>query len=113
MPRKFQLLSIDNIADGAVKDLFEYEWDRILRDVADTTKQAKAKRTLTITLAVKPAEDRGSGDVEIEVVSKLAKPKASKGTVYLSNEEGRIVSYVNDPKQEDLIPENEEASSDR
>lgn len=108
MPRSFQRLTIENIASGALKDLFEYEWRRIVDDIADSTKQAKAARSMRINIVVKPTEDRGSGDVEVEVTSRLAKPKATRATVYLSEEHGEIVSYVNDPKQEELVLEKAE-----
>jgi len=102
MPRTFKKLAIDNIADGAVTDLFNYEWARLIADIADENKRAKAPRTLTIKLKVSPSEDRGSGDIEVEVTSSLAKPKPTTGTVYLTEEQGRVESYANDPKQAEL-----------
>ena len=41
--RQFKALTLDNIAEGAIIDLFDYEWKRILNDIADTTKVAKTK----------------------------------------------------------------------
>ena len=112
MPRSFKKLSLGSIADGAIVELFDYEWQRIVDDIADATKQPKAVRTLTIKLTVKPTEDRGSGDVEVDVSSKLAKTKAVSGTAYFTSENGRVASYVNDPKQEELISELEEEAAD-
>ena len=108
MPRSFERLTIDNVAGGAVKDLFEYEWARVLRDIADTTKKAKSPRSVTIKLKVTPTEDRGSGDVEVEVVSSLAKQKPSFGTAYFQSDGTRVESYIDDVKQEELVLETEE-----
>lgn len=99
----YERLSLDNINGGAIVDLFNNAWSKVVEDIADVNKPAKAKRTLDIKIEVLPSEERGHGEILTSVGIKLPSPDPVGGLIFLQMKGGRIESYVTNPKQESLI----------
>ena len=65
-------ITLDNLGDGAMKELFQVELDRVLKDILDLNTEAKAVREVNIKVVFKPDEERDLGATGIKVTSKLA-----------------------------------------
>ena len=97
MPTQFEKLSLDNINNGAVPELFAEAWADLMKDVADIQKPADAARAVTIEIKVKPNKERGIGAVEITVKTKLPAGDPSVGYVHFAMEGEHVAAYVNNP----------------
>ena len=102
MGTQYEHLSLENINNGAVPELFELAWRQVLNDVVDLQKPAEGERTVTIEIKVKPDKDRGFGSLKVGVKSKLPAPIPSAGFVHFSIDDGHVASYVNNPTQDVL-----------
>lgn len=61
-----QLLTLANLAGGAVLERFNIEMGKVIANVADPNTDAKKKRTVTIKVTVSPNADRSMATLEIE-----------------------------------------------
>lgn len=91
--------SLDDLAGGALLELFHAEWEKVLENIADPNTSAEAQRSLSIKLTIKPGEDRDTGRIAINVGSKLAPAAGTKTQVYFVREKGRLVALEHNPKQ--------------
>lgn len=80
-------VSLNNIAQGAVGELFEREMGKVLENIADASTPAVAPREITIKIKMVPKEDRTTMDVAISVSTKVAPSKPADTTLYLGLEE--------------------------
>ncbi len=108
MNANYHKLELENINDGAIPELFDHAWQKVIDDIADVNKPAKSKRTITIKIEVAPSEERGHGAIFTSVGIKLPSPEATQGLLFLQIENGRIESYVTTPKQDGLFPDDQD-----
>lgn len=108
MQSQFERLTLENINNGAVLDLFAEEWERLIGDIADVNKPAEKARTIAIEIEVKPDETRGHAAITVRAKTKVPSAIGTKGIAYFSLEGGRVESYVNNFDQGELFGENEE-----
>lgn len=97
--RKTTLL---NINGGAVLDLFEDSWEKLLENIADPNTEDGKSRELTIKLKVAPSKERvGAAHIQAQVTTKLPGNKSSEGILILETDRdtNKIVAYNIDPKQ--------------
>lgn len=99
-----EVVKLDDLNHGVVKDLFPDEWKALLANVADENTQATAKRSITITITAVPTKDRFAMDTSVTVVSKLAPPKTSESRVLLSSDGVDTTAHFmkDEPKQPGL-----------
>lgn len=84
---------LDTLMDGALNERFEREWSRLMSNVFDPNTDPKAKRTINITIEVKPSEDRMSCQFVGKVVSRLAPCAAIVKPLYIEMDDcGRITA---------------------
>lgn len=100
-----EVVSLEDVNNGAVGELFQEEFKKLLKNLADENTSWKTQRGVTINLKVKlNSEVRDSATTLVEVTTKLAPPKANEAIVYLDTD-GRDVFCLakkNDPKQMEL-----------
>ena len=70
-------MSLDTYANGAMKERFLHEFQRVSANIGNPNTSAAAKRTITLKIVITP-EGREEGDVEIFSDSKLAPIKSVK-----------------------------------
>lgn len=95
----YERMSLENVNGGQIVALFDRELGKVLENIADENTAAKAPRSITLTIKIKPEEDRGSAIVEVEGHSKLAPVKPSKSFAVFSSDGSQITAYQSDPKQ--------------
>jgi hypothetical protein len=107
----YKLVSLENLNGGQIGALFDRELAIVLENIADENTAAKAKRDITIKIAIKPEDDRGSAVIEVSAKSSLASVKPSKSFAVFAFDGGSVTAYQSDPKQlnlgEDGKPANE------
>lgn len=98
-----KFVSLATLADGALGELFDAELQRVLQNVADPNTDPEQIRTITLTVKVKPNEEREIGDVTVSAASKLAALKKVKTVIYMGRQAGKLVAVESNPKQQGLF----------
>jgi hypothetical protein len=96
--KKIELLHFQS---GAVIDLFDEELKKVLANIEDENTEAKAERSVTIKIAIKPDKTRHTGEIKVQAHSSLAKVKPSESFVFFDvDEDGRLAAFEDDPGPE-------------
>lgn len=96
-----------NICGGAAAEMFDAEFERVVRNALDPNTKLNGKREITITIAVKPNEGRTAVNLEMDVTSKVAGCNGVSGVVYTGiTRLGKVVTAnFREPSQDDLFPD--------
>lgn len=105
MGAPLQTVSLESIAGGAIKELFEAELGRVLENIADINTDPATKRTITINVEFKPGAKRDTADVKLKCGSKLAGILTVNTHLFMGRHAGKLVAVENDPKQNNLFDE--------
>ncbi len=85
MPGK---INLSTLADGAVQERFEIEFQKVLDNIMDPNTSTKKKRKLQLTLTFDTDEDREIALVNIDAKTTLA-PANGIATKFLMDRDGR------------------------
>ena len=98
--RNKETMSLENIGEGAAVERFGIELDKVIENILDINTEAEVVREITLSVKIKPTEDRDMIAFGIQARSKLAPLKAfvSKAIV---NPDGKAQELIR-PKQPDL-----------
>ena len=94
-----QFVSLETLGQGAAVELFADELKKVLANVLDPNTKASAKRSVTLTLEIKPDEDRSFAHTSLEVKSKLAPTKPVGVPIYIGQHAGEAVATERDSRQ--------------
>jgi hypothetical protein len=94
-----EVVTLMNLANGAVGERFQEEWNKVLENIADPNTDAEEKRRISIHVTVNPDENRELGDVEIKTELKLPSMKAVRTQVFMTRHHGQNVAVEQNPKQ--------------
>lgn len=94
-----QFVSLETLGQGAAIELFADELKKVLENVLDPNTKASAKRSVTLTLEIKPDEDRSFAHTSLEVKSKLAPTKPVGVPIYIGKHAGAAVATERDTRQ--------------
>lgn len=99
-----EVVNLQDVNNGAVTDLFNDEFKKVLNNLADENTSWKTQREITIKLKVKlNSEERNTAATLVEVVSKLAPPKANEAIVHLDFDGRDVQAFTREQaKQLDL-----------
>lgn len=79
-----KVVSIEDINNGAISDLFSTEFKKVLNNLADENTSWKTQREVNIKLKIKlNSEKRDSAVSMVEVTAKIAPPKANERIIHL------------------------------
>ena len=100
-------VSLLQLAEGAMGERFDHEFERLLDNALDPNRDAEAPRTIMLKVSLKPNEKRNGGHLEMTVASKLAPLSAVKEGVHFCRipDTGMPVAINFDPGQHDLFRE--------
>lgn len=97
-------LSFATLAGGGVEEKLQYALDEVAANIADPNTDAKKARKITMTLTLKPNEQRSVASVEIDVKTSPVAPKGISTTLLIDRDEkGKAVAsemYGKDPDQQ-------------
>ena len=103
MDGKLKDVSLETLAGGAVPERFDLAWADLLENVLDPNTDPKEVRELVIKVKVRPQEDREGAAVRVEVLKKLAPPRAVVAPIHIGQRDGTPVAVGYDPKTLDLF----------
>ena len=83
-------MQLSEINSGALQEVFDYEFDKVLRNIRDVNTDPKAKRKVTIEMTISPNEKRTIGDIDFKVKHTEA-PIHGFATAITITEDGRKV----------------------
>lgn len=92
MPDEMQEVQLATLGRGGAAELFDAELERAIADCLDPNADPKAARTVTLTVKLKPTEDRSAASVDYKVSAKLAGPKPQQAVVFIGREKGRAIA---------------------
>jgi hypothetical protein len=94
-------IELSRIQRGVVGELFEEEFRKVLSNIEDENTEAKAERSVTIKIAIKPDKTRRTGEVKVQAYSTLAKIKPAESFVFFDlDEDGKFTAFEDDPGPE-------------
>ncbi len=93
-------VTLDNLAGGGARELFDTELLRVLKNIEDVNTVAGEKRKITLEVIITPNEERDMGIVKVQCTSKLAGPTAVKAVFFLGRDNRHNpVAIERDPAQ--------------
>ena len=96
-------LSFSTLAGGGVQEKLQYALDEVAANIADPNTDAKKTRKVTMTLTLKPNEQRSIANLEIDIKTSLVAPIGISTTLMIDRDEkGQMAVqeiYGKDPKQ--------------
>ena len=101
--------SILQMARGAILERADYEMTRIIENILDPNTPPTAKRKLTLTLELKPDNDRQTIVVGVVAKSTLAPTNPVVTTLYVADEESVVEMAPQIPGQMDMDAAEQEA----
>src|SRR5512137_930898 len=98
----YERTGVQNIAGGALAELFEMEQSKIMENIRDRTTDAEEVRVLTLTVKYKSNESRTMAAIQVSAKSKLAGPKATGSIVRMAEENGSTIAIQESARQDEL-----------
>ena len=95
-------VSLQTLNGGAVIDLFNVEYEKLLANVNDENTKPEATRSIKIALKVKPEKTRRVATVQISVASSLAPIKPAETVIFFDTDKGELAAFEDDPKQQSI-----------
>lgn len=92
-------VSLDTIGQGAALEMFQAELDKVLTNILDPNTRPTTVRRITLSVDIKPDEDRSFGTVAISTAAKLAPVKAVGTAIYIGSRAGHPVATERDNRQ--------------
>ena len=103
MPEPTEFVDLSNLARGAALELLNDALNKVWDNVLDPNTAAKAPRGVTLTVSIKPNEERNIANTVIDVKAKLAPPKGVGTVVYIGKDaSGQGVAQEHNPRQPEL-----------
>lgn len=96
------LITLNNLAGGALPELFAQELQRVLTNILDPNTEAEAKRSIRIDITFEPNPERTSCSHYVEVSSKVAPFNGAAGFMFVGRRRGEAVAVVNRMEQTQL-----------
>ncbi len=103
MERDIKHITVSNLADGAVDELFQDALGKVLTNIKDLNTDHKGKREILMKFTVTTDEERNVGKITVSCDCKLAGVKGVAVGVYIGQHEGLLVA-VEAPRQPDMFP---------
>jgi len=86
-------IDIDTLGGGIIKEKFDFELRKVLKNIQDPNSEAKKIREISIKIKILPSRTRAIGAVEISSSCKLISSKPSHTEIAFQNDNGRLRAY--------------------
>src|SRR6185437_2709628 len=96
------VLSIDNMANGAVYEMLGEALKRMAANISDPNTEATARRGISIKIVALPYKDRSGAEYSIAVETKLAGIRPAEGTMYIARRGGEYLAFGKNTKQTEI-----------
>jgi hypothetical protein len=98
----YQGVTLETLNSGAVIELFESEWQKLINNIQDPNTKPDAARKVKIEISVKPAKDRRNASTSVSVTAALAPTVPHEASIVIGVENGEVQAYTFDPHQKNL-----------
>ncbi len=92
-------VSLDTLGQGAAVEMFNEELKKVLENILDVNTKATTTRAVTLTVTIKPDENRNYSNAVIEAKSKVAPVKGVGLPIYVGRHGGQAVATERDTRQ--------------
>ena len=96
-------LNLDNICDGAAKEIFEREVEAMLKNISDPNTATADTRKITLEFSFKPSPGMEFMHVEIQSKSKLAHIAGVQGGAHLQRKGVNLEAFAQPSQQRSLF----------
>lgn len=97
-----EALTIQNLASGAVGEMFAEALSRVAANIADPNTEPTKKRRIVITLDLEPYKDRTGAQTSVSVETKLAGIRPAETSVYFAERGGKHLAFGRNTKQTEI-----------
>lgn len=96
MTKKLIGLDLSHIAEGGLQEKLDHELEKVFDNILDLNTDAKAKRTITITLKMSSNDERTVVDTIMDVKAKLAPQNAVATTILVGRDYDTGMVHANE-----------------
>lgn len=101
-------VNLENLGLGVAKEKFDEEFQKALKNIMDQNTPWKTTRKITLTVSLRPNEDRDSAEAIIDCVSKLAPEKVFPTKIFIGKDiKGNAEAHEVNAAQFNLFPKKE------
>ncbi len=97
-----EYVDIKTLGRGAAMELFNDGLQKALENILDANTAPKQIRNVTLSVDLKPTDDRDVATATMNVKVKLASAKGVSTFIFIGREAGRAVAMQRDTRQMDL-----------
>lgn len=97
------LVTLSNLAEGALEELFQDSFQKVLDNIEDPNTDEKAKREIIMRVTVTPDGDRRHAKVSVGCTTKVCGVQAVKARLLIGKHLGRMVAREAE-RQEEMFP---------
>jgi hypothetical protein len=98
-------ITLESFGAGVLKELFDAEFKKILKNIGDPNTKPDAVRKLKIEISIKPSKDRTSAVVETQSFSKLANTKGFNSSMFFGTDDGKKVkAFEYEEEKQEMLP---------
>lgn len=91
--KKEEMISLDELMGGAVTERYQHALDQVIENILDLNTKATAARKITLTLTIKPNDQRDLASFSVEAKTTLAPREAVTTTLMIGmDEDGMLVA---------------------
>ncbi len=105
----YEKITLSNLKDGALEELFQYELAKVLDNIADANTEIRKKRTISIQIEMTPNDDASSVATVFTVKSTLV-PIKSKACILALPSIGEQAGLFQETSREIPLMQNKEDS---
>lgn len=91
----FEKNTLASFLGGGVEENYNYELNKIKKNIADPNTSSKAAREITIKIKFIPNEERQKISTSVSIVSKLAPSVPQETTLQLVSQKGNLEMFEN------------------
>lgn len=91
-------ISLSTLARGAAIERFDDELRRVLENISDPN-TAGGIRSVTLTVKIKPNDERNFGDVSVACSSKVAAAKPVSSQIFIGKDFTGVHAFEHNPEQ--------------
>lgn len=95
-------VKLEDLGAGAIPELFDWEFPRILESIQDPNTDAKKTRKLEIILEFKPDPSRETAAVKVSVKTTIPGIEPVVSSIFLTREGGKCCAYLREKGQTNL-----------
>lgn len=99
-------IDLEDYANGALSERVNMAFVDVARNILDVNTKADEKRVITCTLTFKPAKNRQTAEVDIQVKTKLASPDSVQTAMLMGKDlrTGKVEATELSTNQEPEVP---------